>query len=101
MISNERQYSITRAELKKFESSLAELEPKSTSTMDFNDQMRHQLYLNALNSQINSFKEEIAEYELLKSGTVQKLNLDSQTDLATAQGLAEMVAISQELELYD
>jgi HTH-type transcriptional regulator / antitoxin HipB len=101
MISNERQYSITRAELKKFAVSLAELETKSPSTMDCNDQMRHQLYLDALNSQINSFKEEIAEYERLKSGTVQKLNFDSQTDLATAQGLAEMVAISQELGLYD
>ncbi len=84
MISNERQYSITRSELKKFEASLAELEQKSTSTMNFNEQMRHQLYLDALASQIDSFKEEIEKYEHLKSGTVQRLNFDSLEQLPDA-----------------
>lgn len=84
MISNERQYIITKAELKKFEASLAELEQKSPLTMDFNDQMRHQLYLDALTNQIDSFKGEIEKYEHLKSGTVQKLNFDSLEQLPDA-----------------
>lgn len=91
MISNERQYAITKSELKKFEASLAELVTKSPSTTDFNDQMRHQLYLDALNSQIDSFNEEIEEYERLKSGTVQTLNFDSLEQLPEALIKARIV----------
>lgn len=63
MIANERQFSITEAQLKKFEMALAELETQSTSAMDANDLLKHQLYLDAIESQINSFKAEIAEYD--------------------------------------
>jgi hypothetical protein len=66
VICNERQYSITCSELDKFQASLEEIENKSPTMMEFNKQMRHQLYLDDLNSQIDSFKAEIAEYERLK-----------------------------------
>jgi HTH-type transcriptional regulator / antitoxin HipB len=91
MISNERQYAITCSELKKFQSSLAELEQNSLVTMDINEQMRHQLYLDALNSQIDSFKEEIEEYERLKSGTIQSLSFDSLEQLPEALIKARIV----------
>ena len=91
MISNERQYTITCSELKKFKASLEELEKQSQMKMDFNEQMRHQLYLDALNSQIDTFKEEIAEYERLKSGTVQRLSFDSLEQLPDALIKARIV----------
>lgn len=63
MIANERQSSITRAKLKQFEMALAELKTQSTSAMDANDLLKHQLYLDAIESQIDSFKAEIADYD--------------------------------------
>jgi hypothetical protein len=48
MIANEKQSSITKAQLKKFEMVLAELETQSTSAMDANAMLKHQLYLDAL-----------------------------------------------------
>jgi HTH-type transcriptional regulator / antitoxin HipB len=91
MISNERQYAITCSELKKFQASLEEIDRKSLSTMDFNEQMRHKLYLDALSSQIESFKEEIEEYERLKSGTVKRLSFDSLEQLPEALIKARIV----------
>ena len=91
MIANERQYSITKAKLKKFEMALAELETQSKSAMDSNDLLKHQLYLDTLNNQIDGFKEEIAEYERLRSGTVEKLNFDSLEQLPDALIKARIV----------
>jgi hypothetical protein len=70
MIVNERQYSIIKAKLNKFEMALAELEAQDVSAMNANDLLKHQLYLDATESQINSFKAEIAEYDRLQSDTV-------------------------------
>jgi HTH-type transcriptional regulator / antitoxin HipB len=91
MISNERQYAITCSELKKFKASLAELEQKSQTAIDFNEQMRHQLYVDALNSQIDTLKAEIEEYERLKSGTVKILSFDSLEQLPEALIKARIV----------
>ena len=91
MIANERQYSITKAKLNKFEMALAELETQSKSAMDSNDLLKHQLYLDTLNNQIDAFKEEIAEYERLRSGTVEKLNFDSLEQLPDALIKARIV----------
>lgn len=91
MITNERQYNITRAKLKKFDAALAELETKRTSTMESNERLKQQLYLDALNSQIDSFKEEIAEYDFLRSGTVEKLSFDSLDQLPEALIKARIV----------
>jgi HTH-type transcriptional regulator / antitoxin HipB len=91
MISNERQYTITCSELKKFKASLKELDQQSLIKMDFNEQMRYKLYLDALNSQIDSFKAEIEEYERLKSGTVQSLSFDSLEQLPDALIKARIV----------
>jgi HTH-type transcriptional regulator / antitoxin HipB len=91
MISNERQYAITCSELKKFQASLAEIEQKNLPAIDFNEQMRHQLYVDALNSQIDSFKKEIEEYDRLKSGTVKSLSFDSLEQLPEALIKARIV----------
>ncbi len=62
MIVNERQYSITKTKLNKFETALAELETQDKSAMDTNDLLKHQLCLDAIESQIDSFKEKISDF---------------------------------------
>jgi len=44
---------------------------------DINDQIYLQANLDALNSQLEDFREEIAEYEELKKGDIKHLKLDS------------------------
>lgn len=84
MISNQRQYLITRSELRKFEASLEQLETKIVLLMDVNNLIKHQFYIDAVKSQIESFKEEIERYEQLKSGKVRQLNFDSLEKLPDA-----------------
>lgn len=83
MILNERQYGITKTKLKEFNEAIALLndrpEPK-----DINEQIYLQTNLDALNSQIEDFQEEIAEYEQLKQGNIKELVLDSFEDLPVA-----------------
>jgi HTH-type transcriptional regulator / antitoxin HipB len=84
MIANERQYAITRKELTNFEAVLSELRMKQPPQTDLNEQIRHQLQIDAIASQIESFQEEIDEYEYLKLGKVEKLNFDSLQQLPEA-----------------
>ncbi len=76
MILNERQYGITKTKVKEFEQAIFKLNnsPKPT---DINDQIYLQANLDALNSQLEDFRDEIAEYEELKKGDIKHLKLDS------------------------
>ena len=76
MILNERQYGITKTKVKEFEQAIAKLSnsPKPT---DINGQIRRKAHLDTLNSQLEEFQEEIAEYEELKKGNIKNLKLDS------------------------
>jgi hypothetical protein len=76
MISSEHQYIITKTKLKEFEASLAELRLRNATMMDYNDQMGHKLHLDAISGQINSFEQEIAEYERSKNKTTQRSDVD-------------------------
>jgi HTH-type transcriptional regulator / antitoxin HipB len=84
MILNERQYAITKAHLKKFQETFAEVEAYDASAADLNEQMRHQLHLDAINSQIETLEQEIQEYQKLKTGKITKLKLDSLAQLPEA-----------------
>jgi HTH-type transcriptional regulator / antitoxin HipB len=84
MILNERQYSISKTHLREFQDAYAEVNAYDTSAADLNEQMRHQLHLDAINSQIETLEQEIQEYQKLKTGKVTKLKLDSLAQLPEA-----------------
>jgi HTH-type transcriptional regulator / antitoxin HipB len=84
MILNERQYAITKAHLKKFQEAFFEVDVYDISTANLNEQMRRQLHLDAINSQIETLEQEIQEYQKLKTGKITKLKLDSLAQLPEA-----------------
>ena len=80
MISNERQYRITRAAVREFEEALARLE---TVEGHRPPEMR-QVMREAMESQLEELREQVAEYEALSSHQVTVLELDSLRDLPIA-----------------
>jgi hypothetical protein len=70
MILNEKQYAITITHLKEFQEAFAEVYAYDTSTANLNEQMRRQLHLDSINSQIETLKQEIQEYQKLKSDSL-------------------------------
>lgn len=76
MISNERQYGITKKQIKEFELKIAELQ-NITPPNNRNQKLRYQAHLNALNSQLEELREEVEEYEKLKEGKIKQLEIDS------------------------
>jgi HTH-type transcriptional regulator / antitoxin HipB len=91
MIFNERQYGITQAHLRKFESAVADIVTNAASATDLNQQMRYQAHLDAMNSQIESLQQELQEYQKLKAGKITKLKFDSLTQLPEALIKARIV----------
>jgi DNA-binding XRE family transcriptional regulator len=85
MILNEWQYSITKAEMKKFELAIAQLKSNLVPE-DENEKICYEAYLESLQSQIEEFIEEIEEYENLKNnqGKIEKLQYDSLEKLPEA-----------------
>jgi HTH-type transcriptional regulator / antitoxin HipB len=79
MIQNERQYRITQTKLKEFEQELAAIDPQ--------DPNLHPCQIvgwtNSYNLSIRQLKQEIAEYEQLKSGNIFTFVLGSLNDLPT------------------
>jgi len=76
MIKNERQYQVTRAELEKFERTLAELEAERVADSRVPVALRA-AEREGLRSQIASLRREVAEYEALRSGQVRSFALES------------------------
>jgi transcriptional regulator with XRE-family HTH domain len=81
MISNERQYRITKAEAERFKRTLAEFEPKGDSHKGIHPRLI-QAERDALQSQLDDLLHEIAEYEALKSGSIPVISIDSFDELA-------------------
>jgi HTH-type transcriptional regulator/antitoxin HigA len=77
MITNEVQYRAMRAHLTKFEKAAANLEAKHERSK------LTQLELDAVRAQADDLRSEIAEYELLRSGTVSSFDASSLSELAT------------------
>ena len=80
MITNERQYRITKAEAERFEQALArDEEPDAQLHPRLRQAMRE-----GLESQLQELREQLAEYERLRSGRVTVLELDSLDQLPEA-----------------
>jgi HTH-type transcriptional regulator / antitoxin HipB len=88
MIQNERQYRITQTKLKEFEQELAAIDPQ-----DPNLHPRQIVgWTNSYNLSIRQLKQEIAEYERLKSGNIFTFVLGSLNDLPTTLIKARIAA---------
>lgn len=80
MIRNERQYKITRTTANKFESAIASL--INTEAEKFNDDdFSVSIEMSSLQSQLDCLRQEIEDYEALKSGEINVLEFDSLEEL--------------------
>ena len=100
MIQNERQYKITQTKLREFENAIAELKTLPAPTTR-NEQLDYQLDFDALTSFVEEFKEEIAEYEKLKQGKTEHLDLDFLEKLPEALIKARIVRGLTQEQLAD
>jgi hypothetical protein len=66
MVLDEHQYITTKAKIHEFEQAIAKL-GNGKHSPDPNQNLRKQVHLDALNSQLDELQEEIAEYEALKT----------------------------------
>lgn len=89
MITNERQYAITRAELRRFEEAA---EAQQQAPAEGIDPRIGEAMGSALVSQAETLREEIKRYEDLRDGRVAKRELGNLRDLPTALIEARIVA---------
>lgn len=80
MITNQRQYRITKTEAERFEQALAQLD---TVEGHRSDRMRR-IMRDAMDSQLEELREQLAEYEALRSGKIAVLEVDGLRELPTA-----------------
>jgi HTH-type transcriptional regulator / antitoxin HipB len=110
MIQNERQYKITQTKLRELERELAAIDPENS-----NLHPRQVIgWTNSYNLTIRKLKQEIEEYEQLKSGQVTTFPIDSLQDLPlvmikariavgmTQKELAEKIGVQeQQIQRYE
>jgi len=106
MITNERQYRITKGWLKKFEASAA-LNEKSEPPLDVHPRI-HQAATDALASEAEALRDQLREYERLRAGRVKQRTLPSLNELpkaiieariaahVTQQGLAHHLGVAEQ-----
>ena len=106
MITNERQYRITRKQASKFELAIREFDHESTRRKKVDPKML-EAERDALRSQLESLNEELSEYERLKAGDTSLILTDSLERLPTgliqariAGGLTQR-ALAQKLGLKE
>lgn len=88
MITNERQYRITKAAAERFRKAIAESE---TAETNLSPRMK-QAMLDGLRSQLDDLCNEMAKYDALKQGQVRELKYDSLADLPKALIAARIAA---------
>jgi DNA-directed RNA polymerase specialized sigma subunit len=98
MIKNERQYRITKAEAEKFELSLAKLDETSIQSEEVHPLLL-QVKKDALQSYIDSLREEIKDYELLQAGQEPMLEIQSFDELPKSLIKARIAAGLTQKEL--
>ena len=76
MITNERQYRITKNEIRKFEVAIAALLEQGVE-QDTDDGLFRRLQVEAMRSQLADLRDEVEEFEALKSGQRPVLEFDS------------------------
>jgi HTH-type transcriptional regulator/antitoxin HigA len=113
MITNERQYRITKRQLSSLRRALADFDPKEVAERAGSDVLAA-AELNALRSEEASLSSQLREYELLRSGEITQLKASSLGELPSilirariAQGLsqrelAELVGVKeQQIQRYE
>lgn len=98
MIKNERQYRVTQTQAKKFEQALAQFD----KNLDKREEVHPLLWKaqrDALQSQLSDLREELEEYEALKSGKRAVLELESLEELPLALIKARIAAGLSQKEL--
>lgn len=95
MIANERQYRITKAEANKFEQALGRLDVVEAHR---SAAMRH-VMREAIESQLDELREQLADYEALRSGRVAVLEVEGLRDLPEALIRARIAAHLSQKEL--
>lgn len=117
MITNERQYRITKAQIEKFKTTIGDFDIKA-ATEQTKSKVLAKAELEALRSEYEKLSSQLHEYETLKSGTVEVLKAStledlpsilirariakgfSQRQLAEAMGLREQQIQRYEAEKY-
>jgi ribosome-binding protein aMBF1 (putative translation factor) len=94
MIKNERQYRITKSQIAKFEAALNAV----SARLDVNPRLR-KLEDDALRSQLDELRQEVEEYERLRSGRQNVIHLDSFESLPRALVQARIAAGLSQKEL--
>jgi ribosome-binding protein aMBF1 (putative translation factor) len=99
MIKNEREYRITRAQASKFEHALSQLAaPEGAAELH---PLIQKAQKDALQSQLDELREQIAEYEALRSGQQAVISLDSLEELPQAFIQARIAAGLTQRELAE
>lgn len=99
MITNERQYRITKAQLKRFEDDLATHDVRARSA-DVDPRL-HQAMRDALASEADELRAQIKHYEELRDGAITGRELDSLRELPTALIEARIAANLTQRALAD
>jgi transcriptional regulator with XRE-family HTH domain/Zn-dependent peptidase ImmA (M78 family) len=100
MIKNERQYRVTQAQLKKIEQALAKFTDSSHKSEDVHP-LLWKAQQDALQSQLSELREEIEEYEALRAGQREVLELNSLEELPSALIKARIASGLSQKELAD
>lgn len=82
MITNERQYRIAKAELKRFEEAVAK-NSEGNAGEDIHPRIRAAMD-DALESEADELRRQLGEYEALREGRIQSRTLESLSELPTA-----------------
>jgi ribosome-binding protein aMBF1 (putative translation factor) len=99
MIKNEREYRITTAQANKFEQALSQLDtPQAPGGLH---PLIQRAQRDALQSQLDELREQIAEYESLKSGQQAVISLNSLEELPRALIRARIAAGLTQRELAE
>jgi len=100
MIKNERQYRVTQAQAKKIEQALAQLVENSGKNEEVHP-LLWKAQQDGLQSQLSELREELEEYEALKSGQREVLELNSLEELPSALIKARIASGLSQKELAE
>jgi ribosome-binding protein aMBF1 (putative translation factor) len=100
MIKNKREYRITKAQATKFEQALSQLSSPTGEGSQLHPLVQ-KAQRDAVQSQLAELREELEEYELLRSGRCSVLSLDSLEELPKALIRARIAAGLTQRELAE
>ncbi len=96
MIKTERQYQITKTQAEKFEAALRQAEARS-----YSDPLLAQLERDSLRSQFEELRDQLAEYDRLRSGSIREISVDTMDQLPQALIKARIAAGLSQKDLAD